>query len=199
MFNFIQVSNPTTNKKVPLDFGALRIVGFDDVYAGDYKENKSLVKFKDHWIYGKCNNDTDTEGIGYLIDQDYYTESACIRKYYNKNENKYYETGEEGFRWPTLLKGCSNPDRTYYGIIIEKCANSDQFLKDNGGTECKSNDEANDYLKGVSLNFQIIDHYADMLNYEMPFTKYFYEVTSDMNNHTFVKAKIGRASCRERV
>ena len=73
MFNFIQVSDPTTNKKVPLDFGALRIVGFDDVYAGDYKENKSLVKYKDHWIYGKCNNDTDTEGIGYLIDQNYYT------------------------------------------------------------------------------------------------------------------------------
>ena len=186
MFNFIQVSDPTTNKKVPLDFGALRIVGFDDVYAGDYKENKSLVKYKDHWIYGKCNNDTDTEGIGYLIDQDYYTESACIRKYYNKDEKKYYETGEEGFRWPVLLKGCSNPARTYYGIIIEKCANSDQFLKDNGGTECKSNDEANDYLKGVSLNFQIIDHYADMLNYDMPFTKYFYEVTSAISNQSFI-------------
>ena len=50
MFNFIQVSDPNTNKKVPVDFGALRIVGFDDVYAGDYKLNKSLVKYTVFYI-----------------------------------------------------------------------------------------------------------------------------------------------------
>ena len=30
----------------------------------------------DHWIYGKCNNDSDTKGISYLIDKDFFNEST---------------------------------------------------------------------------------------------------------------------------
>ena len=113
MFHFIQLSDFKTNLKVPVDLSAFRIVGFDDVQAGEYKDDPEIVKRKDHWIYGNCNNDTDTEGISYLINQDYYTESACIRKYYDKNKQKYYDTTDPNFRWPILLKGCSNPERTY--------------------------------------------------------------------------------------
>ena len=184
MFNFIQVSNPEINEKVPLDFSAFRIVGFDDVYSDDYIDDPSIVKRKNHWVYGKCNNDSDTRGISYLIDQKYYTESACIRKYYDANRGRYYETGEAGFRYPVIEKGCSNPDRTYYGIIMQRCDKADDFLKQQG-PECKSETDINNIIKSVSLNFQIIDHYADMLNYEMPFTKYFYEVTSAISVGTF--------------
>ena len=38
----------------------------------------------------------------------------------------------------------------------------------------------------ASLNYQIIDNYADMLNYEKPFTKYFYEITSALKNEVFI-------------
>ena len=186
MFHFVQLSDPQTNLKVPIDFSAFRIVGFDDAYSDDYKKDPSIVHRKDHWIYGNCNNDTDTEGISYLIDQDYYTESACIRQYYSKDKQKYYETTDPNFRWPVILKGCSNPDRTYYGIIIQKCADSDPMIQSKGGLPCKDLNETDDYIGTVSLNFQIIDHYADMLNYDMPFTKYFYEVTSSMSTENFV-------------
>ena len=30
MFHFIQITNPENNKKIPLDFQAFRIIGFDD-------------------------------------------------------------------------------------------------------------------------------------------------------------------------
>ena len=186
MFHFIQLSDFKTNTKVPVDFSAFRIVGFDDVQAGEYKEDPEIVKRKDHWIYGNCNNNTDTEGISYLINQDYYTESACIRKYYDKNKQKYYDTTDPNFRWPILLKGCSNPDRTYYGIIIQKCNEASEFLQTNGGPQCHDPNVIEEYVDSVSLNFQIIDHYADMLNYEMPFTKYFYEVTSAISNGNLV-------------
>ena len=124
MFHFVQLSDPQTNLKVPIDFSHFRIIGFDDAYSDDYKKDPSIVHTKDHWLYGNCNNDTDTEGISYLVNQDYYTESACIRQYYNKDKKKYYGTTDPNFRWPVILKGCSNPDRTYYGIIIQKCINS---------------------------------------------------------------------------
>ena len=191
MFNFIQISDPNTNKKVPIDFGMFRIVAFDDAYADNYLGSSEedpgqdiVIETKDHWIYGNCNNNTDTEGISYLIDQDYYEQSACIRKYFDAKRQMYFNTGEEGFRWPIVIKGCSHPDRTYYGIMMQRCDEAPQRLKDNGGPPCKTSAEIDAYIKTVSFNFQIIDHYADMLNYEMPFTKYFYEVTSAMDDGT---------------
>ena len=185
MFHFFQVSDPKTNQKVPLDFSAFRIVGFDDAYSDDYMGNPGIVNTKNHWVYGNCNNDSDTQGISYLIDQKYYTESACIRKYYDATRQHYYEPGESGFRYPVILKGCSNPERTYYGVIMQRCDMADQLLKDNGGPPCKTSTQIDTVVDSVSLNFQIIDHYADMLNYEMPFTKYFYEVTSDIKTNVF--------------
>ena len=185
MFHFIQVSDPQTNKKVPLDFSAFRIVGFDDAYSDDYMKDESIVKTKDHWVYGNCNNDSDTEGIGYLIDMDYYTESACIRKFYNSKNGQYYEPKDAGFRWPVIVKGCSNPDRTYYGIIMQRCDKADPHLQAQGPT-CKSESEITEIIGKISFNFQIIDHWADMLNYDMPFTKYFYEVTSAMTSSNFI-------------
>ena len=185
MFHFIQVSDPITNEKVPLDFAAFRIVGFDDAYSDNYMDDPGIVKTKNHWVYGKCNNNSDTKGISYLIDQKYYEESACIRKYYDATKRKYFETNEEGFRWPVILKGCSNPERTYYGIIMQRCDMADPFLKEQGPA-CKSKSEIDAVVNSISFNFQIIDHYADMLNYDMPFTKYFYEVTSAITSNNFI-------------
>ena len=49
---------------------------------------------------------------------------------------------------------------------------ADPFLKEQGPT-CKSSSEIDVVVNSVSFNFQIIDHYADMLNYDMPFTNIF--------------------------
>jgi len=185
MFNFIQITDTRTNEEVPFDFGTFRAVGFDDVYYEEYMDNPNIIEEKDHWIYGYCNNNSDTEGIGYLINFNYYEQSACIRKYYDKSKKKYFNTGEEGFRWPVIEKGCSNPARTYYGIILQRCDKAPDMLKSHG-TDCKSENEINEVLNKVSLKYQLIDHYADMLNYEMPFTKYFYEVTSAITNGVYI-------------
>jgi len=183
MFHFIQVTEPESNKKIPLDLQAFRIIGFDDVYADDYMNNLEIPKTKDHWIYGNCNNNSDTRGISYLISHKYYEQSACIRKYYDASKKKYFNTEEEGFRWPVIKKGCSNPERTYYGIIMQRCDKATEFIK-NQGPECKSSSEIDQIIKNSSLSFQIIDYYADMLNYERPFIKYFYELaTGILDNH----------------
>ena len=187
MFHFIQVTDPDNNQKIPLDFQAFRIIGFDDAYADDYMNDGEIAKIKDHWIYGNCNNDSDTKGISYLITHKYFEQSACIRKYYDASKRKYFNTGEEGFRWPVIKKGCSNPERTYYGIIMQRCDKATEFIKEQG-PECKSSSEIELIIKKSSLSFQIIDHYADMLNYEMPLTKYFYELaTGFLVNHYHVQ------------
>ena len=185
MFNFIQLTDPDDNYKAPMDFEAFRIIGFEDVYADEYMNNISLIKERNHWVYGYCNNNSDTKGISHLITQEYYEQSACIRKYFDAKKQKYFNTEEEGFRWPVLLKGCSNPNRTYYGIIIQRCDMADDFLKQQG-PNCKSSAEIDKVITEVSLDFQIIDHIADMLNYKIPFTTFFKSITSGILDNYFI-------------
>lgn len=185
IFNFIQITDTKTNEAIPFDFSVFRAVGVDEIFYEEYMNNPNIILNSSHWLYGNCNNNTDTEGIGYLIDFSYYEQSACIRKYYDKDRKKYYNTGEEGFKWPVIEKGCSNPDRTYYGIIMQRCDKAPDILKEQD-KECKTEAEITETIGKVSLKFQLIDHYADMLNYEMPFTKYFYEVTSAITNGVFI-------------
>ena len=96
MFSFIQLID--TEKNIPdvVDFDMLNIIGIEQT-IDLYQDDNDLSKYN-HWLYGPCNNSTDTEGIKNLITFDHFTESACIRKYYNKEEKKYYNTNEEKFK-----------------------------------------------------------------------------------------------------
>ena len=185
MFNFIQINNKRDNKVIPYDQTVFRAVGVDDAFYDEYYQNPEILENKDHWIYGNCNNDTDTEGISYLIDFDYYEQSACIRTFYDHHKKQYFKTGEVGFRWPIVEKGCSNPERTYYGIILQRCDEAPEILKSQGPA-CKTSEEITEEVNLVGLKYQIIDHYADILNYEKPFKKYFYEITSAITNGVFI-------------
>ena len=188
MFNFIQLVDPFTNEIKPFDFEALSVVGFDRVLSDEYMNDPTTKIKEDHWVYGYCNNDSDTEGISHLINFEHFEKSACIRKYYDKNKGRLFSTGEKGFRWPIIEKGCSNPDRTYYGIIIQRCDKAPEELREAGTETCKNND-GGVYIDGiiskVSLKFQLITHYADMLNYDKPFTKIFQDVTSAITDGTY--------------
>ena len=189
MFNFIQLTDRQSNAILPFYFDAFIAIGFDDVYNDEYMKNLSLIQHKDHWFYGKCNNDSDTEGISDLIDFEYYEESACIREYYDSKKGKYFKTGEKGFRWPIIEKGCAHPDRTYYGIIMQRCDNAPPQLINRMTEDCKFNETNPFYIDNVidkvSLKFQIMNHYADMLNYKNPFTKIFQSITSDITKETY--------------
>ena len=185
MFNFIQISDTKSDTIINFDFSIFRVIGLDEVFYDEYMNNPNILLNVNHWIYGYCNNSTDTEGISNLINFNLFEQSACIRKYYDKNRQQYFNTGEEGFRWPIIKKGCSNPNRTYYGLILQRCDKTPNFLKLQG-PECKPESEITEYIGEVSLKFQIIDHYADTLNYKMPFTKYFYQVTSAIINGLYI-------------
>ena len=96
MFGFIQFISTIENRIVDIDFDSARLIGIEKS-IDTYTSNTDLTNY-DHWIYGKCNNDTDTVGISNLINFSDYFQGACIRKYYNKNDKKYYETNDENFR-----------------------------------------------------------------------------------------------------
>ena len=92
------VSLSTNYANVGFDFTLFRIIGLETYYEV-FLYDQNLSNY-DHWLYGKCNNQTDTKGISHLISFDFFEKSACIRKYFNKNEQKYYNIDDPKFRWP---------------------------------------------------------------------------------------------------
>ena len=137
-----------------------RVIGIDkhfELYYLTHDLNKM-----DHWIYGKCNNISDTKGISHLIDKDFFNESACIRKYYNKKEGKYYDTYEPNFKWPNISKGNFNPNQTFYSVIVEKCQEDTLQLMFGNKLHCKSDIEMEEYFSyKYNIFFNFVDHSVD--------------------------------------
>ena len=185
MFNYIQFIDKFDKTKIGFDFSVLRAVGVNSVYYEQYMNDPEVISKENHWVYGPCNENTDIKGIEDIIDPHVYKNAACIREYYNKDENKYYQTGEKGFEWPVIEKGCSNPNSTFYGIIVQRCDKAPNSLR-HSGIACKSEKEISESIANLSLKYQIIDHYADVLKYERPFTKYFYEVSSAVQDGIYI-------------
>jgi hypothetical protein len=182
IFSFIQVIDTASNKPAPIEFDSVRIIGLETT-IDLYKLDNDLSQYN-HWLYGRCNNSSDTEGISYLINFDYFTESACIRKYYNKDDKKYYDTNDKRFIFPNIVHGCSHPERTFYGIVLEKCRNDSlKYLAD--GQYCNSKEHILQYIQKSSINLQLIDNYADVLNYENPFIKYFYSISNGLFEESY--------------
>ena len=93
-------------------------------------------------------------------------------------------TNDQNFIWPKILHGCGHPNRTFYGIIIEKCRNTTlKYLSD--GKYCKSNNEIIDYIKKKSIALQLIDQFTDMFNYTNPYRKYFYSVSNGLFEESY--------------
>ena len=144
LFHYINIKNYKNNHiDQGIDFTNFRIIGFN-TYFQYYLEDKNLTKF-DHWLYGLCNNYENIEGN--LINKEYFTKSACIKKYFDSKKGKYFEINSSNFIWPSLEHGTSSSKNKFYSIIIEKC--EDNSLKEilGEGFECKNNIKINETFK----------------------------------------------------
>ena len=174
MFHYFQLISNGRQQNITIDYDSIRIIGISR--SIDYYMRMYDLSQMEHWVYGTCNyNEINNDEISELISEETFSQSACIKEYYNFTSKKYSKIGESGFKWPILSHGASNPNRTLYGIIIEKCHN-DSLKK-----FCRSEKEINEYFSQFAMSLNIIDEYADVLNYKNPFTKYIYALTSDQH------------------
>ena len=185
LFHFISIATLTngfTNEGV--DFTNFRIIGYEN-YFETYLYDKNISKY-DHWLYGKCNNESDTTGIKYLINFDFFEKSACIRKYFNSLEKKYYDTWESNFRWPEIAHGTYNEKVKTYSIFFEKCKDDtiDLILGEEG--HCKEYKEINESFNNLRiLNIYFINNYINVLNYNNPNIKFFYRIESGIYKNQY--------------
>lgn len=181
LFHFISIAQNTSNLvDEGVNFRNFRIVGFN-TFFDDYRDHGNISNYE-HWLYGKCNNKTDTEGISHLIEYKFFENSACIKKYFNLNSKKYYDIGDPNFKWPVISHGTFNPQIQYYSIIIERCREDTLNLILGEGQHCKNDKEMKELFINVgSSHLYYIDHYIDIMNYENPTTKFFYNVETGLH------------------
>ena len=187
LFHFISIAEifkgVTTMEE--FDFTSLNIVGaqiYTEGFMGNYQ--KSGLKLFDHWLYGYCNKEINTEGLDDLITYNYLNKSACIKKYYNFTEEKYYDIGDPKFVWPEIAHGTFSENNTLYGLYLLKCDNNIINKILGTGYQCKNDSEVDNYLKPKRgsrvLHFHFINTYINALNYNNPINKYFYRIESPL-------------------
>ena len=173
LFHFISgISKESNFNNNGIDFSFVRIIGLEVFFKSYIKDNN--LSHYNHWLYGKCNI-KDIEGINNLIQYDFFERSACIRKYFNKEEQKYYDVGDPKFRWPVIAHGTANKDEQLYNIIAEKCEQNTLNLILGEGHQCKNLSEFESILYNTffgELFIYIINHSVDISNYTNPYKKY---------------------------
>ena len=183
-FHFLSINtNMYSSKDEGFDFTLFRIIGTNR-YLDANVTDKNIFKI-DHWLYGQCNNDTDTHGISHLVYQDYFNKSACIRKYFNSKEGRYYNTNENGFIWPVIAHGNFNQKTQIYNIIIEKCHQESLDEIFNKGYKCKNDTEIDNILKYVIIHFNFIDEFVALQEYSNPIKKYFYIIENKIEKEIY--------------
>jgi len=187
LFHFISVASKENNFiSDGIDFSLFRIIGLEDYF--EYYLNDNNLSNYNHWLYGKCNNSVDIEGIKHLIQFDFFERSACIRKYFNKEEQKYYNVGDSKFRWPVIAHGTYNKNVKFYNIIAEKCEESTLNLILGEGHQCKNTSELKfnqNFTYYGEIVLQIINQYADISNYTNPYIKYLEMIGSVLSNNIY--------------
>ena len=168
------------------DFTFFRIVGFDNYFA-QYLVDKNLSRL-DHWIYGICSYENDASGISDIINKDFFEKSACIKKYFNSAEQKYYDTNDPKFKWPIISHGTYNQNYSLYNFVIEKCQEETLNLIMGENYHCKSNQEIESFVSNlVVFYFYFINNYINILNYKNPITKYLFNIEHAFSNNQYTQ------------
>ena len=183
-FHFVSMVNDSHYPENEyFDFTYFNVIGID-TFVQDYQVDNNLTNYN-HWLYGYCNNESDTKGVSHLITQNYFTKSACIKKYFNKSTQKYYDIGHPNFKWPEISHGTFNPQNKFYSIIIKKCEKN--ILNEIFGEEynCKNENEFEEIFKFGLIHFNFFDHYVNILKYKEPNMKYFYRIENALNKDNY--------------
>ena len=181
IFHFISLSlakNGFVDNGV--DFNSFRVFGME-TYITSYLNDTNINHFN-HWLYGPCKNDVDGEK-DMLSSHSYFEKSACIKKYFDMDKQKYFDIGEPEFRWPVMAHGTYNAKSKFYSIVLERCKEETINLILGGENNHCTNDEQFKEIMGLTsiAHMFYVDYYVDVLNYKNPNTKFLNRVENAIN------------------
>jgi len=181
LFHFISMAQNSQNTlNEGIDFTMFRIIGTNIYYESMLKIPS--LKIKSHWLYGLCDNKTDTEGVSHLIKYEFFGKCACIKKYYSSATKTYYSVGDPNFVWPQIGHGTFHENSTLYSIIVDSC--SEETIGEILGNRyhCRSEEEIKQFYRNVSgirvFQLYFLNNLMNVLDYENPNKKSIFRIES---------------------
>ena len=176
IFHFIQIFS-TENGGYFDEYNPRLIHTYTTFVHSGFKE--SDLGLYDHWVFDRCRKDIDDKDIepSILENVDNFTNSVCIRYYYNSKTRQYFPLGDREFVWPHLEHGTARRNNIYLTTIVQKCTNDSVINKIFGA--CPSQEEIDNYVnKYFAIYFYFTDIQIDPLDYVRPITRYLNIITS---------------------
>ena len=165
-----------------IDYSSINIIGVPK-FIQSYTQDNTLSLLDTYYIYGQCK-EKDLKGlnINNFNESDFSTNGACIRKMYDKKQNKILTTEDEDFFYPDLRHGASNPNYNLYAVIIELCRNESEF-NDN---KCKPTEQINAYTSTLtSVSLYVVDHIVNVEDYNQPIISFLNKISSGTITNSF--------------
>ena len=187
--HFITISDYYFSTGEYVDLEYFRIIG----------TKSSLVEYQlfkgyddeDYWIYGPCDENDFKINDEFL--QIFFKDSFCIKKFFNSNDEKFYDKNDKEFQWPILSsketgEGDSNSE---YNIIIEKCEQTTLDLILGEGHQCKNDSEIYDYIEqGRRVFLSYLDYDINLYDYDNPNSSSWQTMDDTMYNNYLIFNRI---------
>ena len=172
------------------DFTNINIIGSNTYYNGFIRPPPFVF---DHWLYGNCDKETNTEGLDDVLTDELLEKSACIKKYYSTQDRKYYSIGEPEFVWPNISHGTFNDKNGLYNIMIKKCDNRiiGEILGE--GSHCINDNHYFEDETTKLLHFYFINNYINILNYDNPNSHFLYRIETTLSLSQYTENDINIA------
>jgi len=154
IFHYINIINKIPNQRL------IQIYGLSNIQLNKINDDGKRENF-DHYIYSFCTEDMKKyikkEITEIIDDKIYFNFSFCIESFYNSTSKEIIKYNEKDFIYPTISSGMSNPNRTYYGIIAQKCVNSTL-----NNFSCESPEKIEKFISGINFDFRVINYDVDI-------------------------------------
>jgi len=183
VFHFISLSLAENNYvDNGVDFNSFRVFGIEN-HSSLYLNDTNINHFN-HWLYGPCKIGVDNgRGRDILSSHSYFEKSACIKKYFDMDKQKYFDIGEPEFRWPVMAHGTYNAKSQFYVIILERCKEETiNIILGGENNHCTTDKQFKEKMGLSSIAHMFYaDYYVDVLNYKNPNTKFLNRVENYIN------------------
>ena len=180
LFHFFQIFSPEEGGYYDkYDSKYIRIY---TSYVHNNLEQSKLHNY-DHWVFEECREGIDNKELNEELFKNIvnFTNSACIRYYYNSQKDKYYAIEDEEFIWPHLEHGISRRDNVFLTTMVEKCTNNSVLNRLLG--DCASTESIEKYIKKYfGFYMYLLDNSVDPNNYKNPIQSYFHVISTGIGN-----------------
>lgn len=177
MFHYLQLLDENNNVRLNQDYFV--IIGanmYVDYFLGEYDLHKL-----NHWIYEPCQI-SDLGVYKDIMDDEQFSQSVCIRKFYNKTTNEIIPVDDPKFTYPGMFHGTGAKIgfNIGYATYILRCSN--MTYRD---TPCKTEEEIIEEQKNIiRVKLGMIDNDFDVTSYKNPVISYFLDYKNHLTGNT---------------